>query len=205
MPPDGSAPGSLTYQSVTSVNVPAYGAAVLLSQGGTCSLTCTASVPASGQANQGLSFSASGTVSGCTGTPVFAWDFGDGGTATAPATTHAYAAAGTYTWTMTATVDGTMCTQTGSITITGGANPPVVWGMTKAGSPFRVKVGGSNFQPGIRVYIDGAQWTQVTYKNDGKLVLAGGASLKALIPKGSTHLFRYVNTDGGETSLTWGW
>ena len=75
----------------------------------------------------------------------------------------------------------------------------------KAGSPFRVKVGGANLQPGIRVFIDGGEWGQVTYKNDGKLLLAGGSSLKARIPKGTTHDFRYLNPDGGDVHFSWGW
>ena len=205
VPADGSTPGSLAYNPATSVTVPAYGTAILLSQGGTCSLTCTATAPTSGEGGQQLAFTATATPSGCTGSPSFAWDFGDGASGTGASVNHAYASAGTYTWTMTATADTAMCTKTGSITITGGVNPPVVWGMTKMGSPFRVKVGGSNLEPGIRVFIDGAEWTQVTYKNDGKIFLAGGSALKAVIPRGTTHDYRFLNPDGGDVHFTWGW
>ena len=66
-------------------------------------------------------------------------------------------------------------------------------------------VTGSNLQNGIKVYINGAQWGSVVWKNTGKIQLTGGASLKLAVPKGATKTFRFVNPDGGEASQSWGW
>lgn len=205
VPSDGTPPGSLSYEPHSSITLAAHGAAILLTQGGGCSLACTASGPTSGEAGQSLAFTGTATPSGCTGSPSFSWSFGDGSAATGASVTHAYAAAGTYGWTLTATVDGETCTQSGSVTITSHTSPPVIGSLTKLGSPFRIKVAGSNLQPGIRVYIGGTEWTQVTYKNGGKILLAGGSSLKAAVPKGQARTFRFVNPDGGEASVTWQW
>jgi hypothetical protein len=64
-------------------------------------------------------------------------------------------------------------------------------------------VTGSNLQSGIKVYIDGVQWGSVVWKNTGKIQLTG--AIKAAVPKGTTHTFRFVNLDGGETTTSWGW
>jgi len=81
--------------------------------------------------------------------------------------------------------------------------PPVIALMKKVSPPFKIVVTGSNLQSGIRVYIDGTQWTSVTWKSMGKVQLTG--AIKAAVPKGTTKSFRFVNPDGGETTTTWGW
>ncbi len=81
--------------------------------------------------------------------------------------------------------------------------PPVVTSMTKLGSPFRINVAGSNLQQGIKVDINGTLWSTVTWKTTGNIKIKGGASLKALVPKGVDTTFRFVNPDGGESSYTW--
>jgi hypothetical protein len=77
--------------------------------------------------------------------------------------------------------------------------------MQKLGNPFRIKAYGSNLQPGIRVFIDGVEWGNVTWKSSSLLILKGGSSLKAAVPKYTTCTFRFLNPDGGEMSGTWGW
>ncbi len=32
-----------------------------------------------------------------------------------------------------------------------------------------------------------------------------GSTLKATVPKGQAKEFRFLNPDGGETTLSWGW
>lgn len=60
-------------------------------------------------------------------------------------------------------------------------------------------------EPGIDVFISGASWSSVVWKNTGKVQITGGASLKAAVPKGTAKTFRFVNPDGGEVSLSRGW
>ncbi|NMC00069.1 MAG: fibronectin type III domain-containing protein, partial [Thermoanaerobaculaceae bacterium] len=81
--------------------------------------------------------------------------------------------------------------------------PPVITSMTKLGSPFRIKVLGSNLQQGIKVYINGTQWNTVTWKSTSNIKIKGGSSLKAVVPKGVDNTFKFVNPDGGETILIW--
>jgi PKD repeat protein len=88
-----------------------------------CSLTSTATVPATAAVGAGVPFSTTVTAQGCVGTVAYDWNFGDGsahGTTATP--THAYAAAGVYAWTMTASADGQTTSEAGSITITAGCS-----------------------------------------------------------------------------------
>lgn len=93
---------------------------IVISSGGGCTLTCTATGPGTGTVNQPASFQATATPSGCTGSSVFAWTFGDGQGSAAQNPSHTYTSAGTFTWTMTVSVDGVTCQKTGSMAISGG-------------------------------------------------------------------------------------
>jgi len=88
---------------------------------GTCTLTCTATVPPAGQPGEPVPFASSATATGgaCSGSPSFLWDFGDGQTSTDRIPSHTYAAAGSYTWLLTATVTGASgpCTRNGTIVV----------------------------------------------------------------------------------------
>ncbi len=174
----------------------------LCASAGACTVSCTVSAPHSAAPTAQAAFSAKAAPQNCTGLATFAWDFGDGGTSTLPTPTHTYATAGQYTWTLTATSDGVSSTKTGTIAV---VNPPVVTSMTKAGSPFRILVRGSNLQSGMRVYIGDTEWTNVARTSDSLLKMKGGASLKAAVPKGASKSFRFVNPDGGEITQPWGW
>jgi PKD repeat protein len=173
--------------------------------GGSCTVTCTASAPTSANTGVSVAFTGSATASGCSGSPSYLWSFGDGATSTSQNATHAYSTSGTYNWTFTASAGGQSCTRTGSIVVSSPVTPPSVTAMQKLGNPFRIKAFGSNLQPGIRVFIDGVEWGNVTWKSPTQLILKGGASLKAVVPKYTTHTFRFLNPDGGEMSGTWGW
>lgn len=173
-----------------------------------CSLTCSALVPSSAQTHEAVTFDGSATVSGCAETPSFEWDFGDGTPhGTSPTATHAYAAPGSYDWTLTVRLPGVSpCVQTGTLVVTAPAvPPPVVGAITKKGNPFRFVVTGSNLQSGIQVFIEGQLWSQVTWKNTGKVVIKGGASLKAAVPKDTPRTFRFLNPDGGEATVVFQW
>jgi len=158
-----------------------------------CDFTAAATVPATGNAGTGVNFQGNAT-------PCYFWDFGDGATSNLKDPNHVYTNPGTYHWTMTAWVSGTSSSQSGSITITD-VPPPVVTSMVKKGGPFRILVYGSNLQNGIKVYINGSEWTGVTWKNDGKIKI-GGSGLKTAAPAGVDNTFRFVNPDGGECTAT---
>jgi PKD repeat protein len=142
------------------------------------------------------------TVTGGDGHYSYAWAFGDGGTATGATPTHTYSTAGTRTVSVTVT-DGLGQTATTSRSLTV-VNPPVITLMKKASPPFKITATGSNLQSGIKVYIKGVEWPSVTYKTTGKIIITG-STLKTTVPKGTPTLFRFVNPDGGEASLTWQW
>jgi hypothetical protein len=59
----------------------------------------------------------------------------------------------------------------------------------------------------VQVFIgsDTAPWSSVTWKSTTKVVIKGGSSLKAKVPKGTPTAFRFVNPDGGETTFTFTW
>ena len=83
-----------------------------------CGLACAATVPASASAGVAASFAAAATPSaGCSGSPSFAWAFGDGQGSSDQNPTHAYSSAGTYAWSLTATVDGVSCSRGGSVIV----------------------------------------------------------------------------------------
>jgi hypothetical protein len=167
-----------------------------------CTFTCSATAPGIGYAGQAVTFSASATTSFCTGSPAYLWSFGDGTTSTSRSPSHTYAAGGVKNWSLTVTVDGKTCSQNGSISV---VTPPTITLIKKVTPPFTIVATGSNFDSTIKVYIDGSQWTNVLWKNAGKVKINGGTSLKAAVPRGTTHTFRLVNPDGGEASMTWGW
>ena len=82
-----------------------------------CSLTCSANVPAAAAVNTAVTFTGADTISNCVGVPIYAWDFGDGGTSSFQSATHTYTTPGPYTWTFTVTVGAATCTKKGNIDI----------------------------------------------------------------------------------------
>lgn len=117
-----SGPDTFTYAAWDGSTDSNLGTVSVSVAGAACTLTCSASAPATGTAGQNLQFTGSATPSNCPGDPAYLWDFGDGtGTSSFQNPTHAYAAAGTYTWKMTASVGSVTCTRTGTVTIGGGA------------------------------------------------------------------------------------
>jgi len=80
----------------------------------TCGFTAT---PDYGAAPLDVALAGTVTTTGCTGTPAYDWDYGDGQTGSGQNVNHTYAAGGTYTVTLTVTVDGETCTDTGTVTV----------------------------------------------------------------------------------------
>ncbi len=177
-------------------------------------LSVTASADkTSGDAPLTVNFTAA--ASGGTSPYTYAWDFGDSSTQGSGAdVSHTYSSAGTYAVSVQVTdsTDATANDSHLSITVTAPINPPVISSMKKKGRPiFRIVVLGSNLQKGIAVYINGTFWgdtsnrKRVKWKSTGKIVIKKGHALKAAVPKNTPTTFRFVNPDGGETTLTWQW
>jgi PKD repeat protein len=94
---------------------------VAVGGGATCVVTAQATVPSNATVGQALAFQGSAASQGCSGTPAYAWTFGDGSSSSQQNPTHAYAAANTYPWRLTATVGGSSNSVTGTIAV---ANAP---------------------------------------------------------------------------------
>jgi uncharacterized repeat protein (TIGR01451 family) len=85
-------------------------------------------------------------------------------------------------------------------------DPPVVTSVTKlvvAGKPFRIKISGSNLQPGVQVFIgaDETPWPDVKYK-DATMLILKGTTLKSRFAKGVPTPIRIVNPDGGQATTS---
>jgi hypothetical protein len=144
------------------------------------------------------------TGSGSGGTPPFtySWAFGDGGTSTSQNPSHTYSTKSDYSATLTVR-DSTNQTATATVVIHATAAPPAVTSMAKAASPFRIIVNGGNLQNGVKVFINGTEWTNLKWKSTSQIQIKSGAALKAVVPKGVPTTFRFLNPDGGEVSLVW--
>ncbi len=114
--------------------------------GGTCTVGCTATVPATGTAGVAVAFASTASPSNCAGSPTYAWTFGDGSTSTSQNPSHTYAAAGTYNWSLAVTAGTGNCNKNGSITISGGAAQSVWWVPSIAHLP---GAGGSKWRSNI--------------------------------------------------------
>ncbi len=85
-----------------------------------CSFTCSASAsPESGAAPLQVTFSSSVSGSGCSSSPTYFWNFGDGNTSSDQNPVHTYQNEGTFNWTLTVTWDGTTCEKSGTVTVGG--------------------------------------------------------------------------------------
>jgi hypothetical protein len=179
---------------------------VLISSSANCTITsCTAdSQPPDGALpGESVLFFSYVQQSSCSGEITYDWDFGDGSPHSHLAwPEHVYADYGTYHWVMTASVDGVSCATSGTLHV---VEPPVVTGVQKLGSPFRLKITGSHFEDGVTVLIwpDQQAWPNTQRKSDSQIVLKGGASLKAKFPRGQTVTLHITNPDGGHTTATY--
>ena len=166
-----------------------------------CTVACSASVPSTAIRGAPVAFNGSATPSACSGTPTYAWTFGDGGGSTQQNPTHAYAGAGTYTWSLTASLAGASCTRTGSITISAPVAMPRITEIKKLDSPFRIQINGSGFQTGVRVYIgsDSSPWPSAAPLSTSRLQLSG-STLRSRFPEHVRVTIRVVNPDGGSAT-----
>ena len=201
--------------SHTYASAGTYGWALEVSLGGltaTAGGNITISAPAlfaSASANHttgNVPFAVQFTGTGSGGVPplTYAWDFGDSATSTTQSPSHTYSAKGEYTATLTVR-DAANQTATDTVAIHVAVLPPSVTSMAKAASPFRIIVNGSNLQNGVKVFINGTEWTNLKWKSTSLIQIKSGAALKAVVPKGVPTDFRFLNPDGGELLMTWQW
>lgn len=108
---DGS--GRTLYAALRGGGVAAF----TFPSGGSCTLTCSASVPSVTTAGATVRFEGEAKATGCTLPPSFEWDFDDGNSANGQNPTHRYGTAGTYGWTMIAAADDVICSSEGNISV----------------------------------------------------------------------------------------
>jgi plastocyanin len=150
----------------------------------------------------------SGTASGGAAPYAYLWDFGDGASSTDANPSHTYAADGAYTVAFRVTDSAAATADAAPLTIQVGpetVEPPVIASIVKRGNPFRLIVSGSRFSDGMDVFIDGSEWSTTRWKSESRYVLKGGRSLKAAVPKNVPVSLRFLNPDGGETTLIFQW
>lgn len=217
---DGSAHGSAAIETHTYTSTGTYtatfkatdaGGNVALNQtainvtGGNV-LTATASADkTSGQAPLAVQFTA--TASGGSSPYTYDWDFGDASAhGSSQNMSHTYTTGGTFHVTLKVTDSSSTAATDTHLTIQAQVAIGIT-SMAKAGSPFRFVVTGSNFVQGVQVFIgtDTTAWSSVTYKKPTKIVIGGGATLKAKVPKGTPTVFKFVNPDGGQATYTFHW
>ena len=89
-----------------------------------CSLACTPVVPASAVAGTPVAFQGAVLQSGCTGTPAFDWDFGDGSNHSSEQDpSHAYPFGGAFHWSVAVTLVGASCAASGTISVASNLQP----------------------------------------------------------------------------------
>lgn len=84
-------------------------------------------------------------------------------------------------------------------------SPPIATLVCKMQNPFRVGITGTNLQQGLQVILNGEPWTEVSWKSTGRVVLKGGAALKAHLPKDQRSILTLVNPDGERSTVSWCW
>jgi subtilisin family serine protease len=86
---------------------------------GPCSVSATATVPASTNPGELVSFQATASATSCVGDASYLWDFGDGsGGSSLQNPTHAYPQTGNYAWTLVVSYGSFSVTRAGSIAVT---------------------------------------------------------------------------------------
>ncbi len=164
--------------------------------GGASTVQVTAqAIPPSGVAPLSVTLTAS--ASGGQTPYTYAWDLGDGSTASGSSVTHTYASVGNFGAKVTAT-DGASKSASTTVYVNATVPPPVIIAVRKLTNPLRLKITGSNFHPGCSVAINGTSVT-VSYKSSTSIV-AKGSTLKSLLPKGVTVQLVVTNTDDGGIS-----
>jgi PKD repeat protein len=176
---------------------------ITVTQANPCTITLTASAPPSAAVGTPVAFSALATTAGCSASPTYSWNFGDGSVAsTVQSPSHAYSVSGTFQWQVTATASGVAATRAGSIAV-GQAATPVITRVRQLSDPFRIRIDGSGFQVGVAVHIGSrtTPWPDTQRVSSARLILSG-TGLSRLFPRDQSVAIRVVNPDGHSASTT---
>ena len=197
-----------TFPYFCSIHLSAMTGRVVVASVGPTPLSAAASAnPVAGLVPLAVAFT--GTAVGGTPPYTYAWSFGDGTVDSSEKDPpHTYAQVGSFSAVLTVTDAASGTVQAAPVGITvaePSSNPPVITAIKKMAPPFAIMITGSNLQNGIRVFINEAEWTMVTWKNPGKIKLGGGKALKAAVPKGASTPIRLLNPDGGSVTQTFRW
>lgn len=117
-----SSSGTFTWTVTATLNGASCsrtGSIAVSDVGGGCSIECSAEAPGTAIVGHRVRFSSEVAPSdGCSGTPTYLWQFGDGGSSDRSDPRHAYGNRGTFSWTFTASLDGATCAKEGTINVT---------------------------------------------------------------------------------------
>ena len=111
-----------TYTWVLTVTVSGVtctrSGSIVISPATTCSITCSATIPATAQVGVPFSVQATSSANGCTGTAQYWWQFGET-TARIPGQNimYSYQYAGTWPWNMAIEIGADSCAKYGTITV----------------------------------------------------------------------------------------
>jgi hypothetical protein len=81
--------------------------------------------------------------------------------------------------------------------------PPEISFVGAASSPYRLLVWGASFHPSAQVQVNGIPVPESVYKSATRVVAKGGASLKAMLPKGVPVRVTVTNLDDGGVSAAY--
>lgn len=161
------------------------------------------SVTAAASPRQGpspLSVSFTATAKGAKPPYAYLWDFGDGATAFTATASHTFPSQGAYDCTVKVSdAQGHSTIAPTPVYVDLPIPPAIASVKALPGPPFALKVTGADFQSGCTVTIDGQVVPEVQFKSATVLSLKGGATLKAMVPKGITVCLAIHNADGGES------
>jgi hypothetical protein len=108
-------------------------------------------------------------------------------------------APGNFTFTLVST-DQNGCNGRRDYALKIDAAPPVISNIKKSAGTFQLVVLGSNFHARTSAVIGGIPWTNVATKSPGKVVIKGGAELRAMLPKRVAVPIAIKNEDDGGIS-----
>lgn len=161
-----------------------------------CQVNCNAVVPETASTGSPVSFAATATADGCTSSPGYEWDFGDGTAHSGDANaTHSYAAPGVYTWRLTTRANNGVTTID---TIAGGYGEGLEVNRAAFTSP--VAIARDPLGRGLYVFDQTSREGLLRFINTGTadVILAG----KTIAPGTSRSLVDVPNSNGLQTIPT---
>lgn len=139
--------------------------------------SCSASAtPTSSEMPLSIRFQGNVTAQGNCTDLLYSWTFGDGATADTKEAMHTYTAPGSYDWIFRVTGDQP-CSKSGTVLVS--CDYPIITGVTKLNSPFRLKVEASGLKGDCAVYLADSTvaWARAALKGSSQILIKGAGSL----------------------------